>query len=143
MKKSIVLALAILAASCQQDKEKFNKAEKEVFAIHDEVMPKMDQIVKLRSEVSKEITTLDSLLNLKNDEPLQQRKATALEISSLLLKADEGMMGWMRAYNRDSLMALPSDEALKALEVEKTKITEVRNLMLESIEKAETFLKKD
>ena len=146
MKKvNLLLSLVIptmIIFSCSQEKGNIDQVEKEVFAIHDEVMPKMGQIMDLRNALSQKIVTIDSLLKIKNDDSLQQQKDQALTLSNALQQADEGMMNWMHAYNGDSLKALSSDEALKALNAEKTKISQVRDQMLESITKAEAFLKK-
>lgn len=146
MKKvNLLLSLVIptmMIFSCSQEKGNIDQVEKEVFAIHDEVMPKMGQIMDLRNALSQKIVTIDSLLKIKNDDSLQQQKDQALTLSNALQQADEGMMNWMHAYNGDSLKALSSDEALKALNAEKTKISQVRDQMLESITKAEAFLKK-
>lgn len=146
MKKvNLLLSLVIptmMIFSCSQEKGNIDQVEKEVFAIHDEVMPKMGQIMDLRNALSQKIVTIDSLLKIKNDDSLQQQKDQALTLSNALQQADEGMMNWMHAYNGDSLKALSSDDALKALNAEKTKISQVRDQMLESITKAEAFLKK-
>ncbi len=146
MKKvNLLLSLVIptmMIFSCSQEKGNIDQVEKEVFAIHDEVMPKMGQIMDLRNALSQKIVTIDSLLKIKNEDSLQQQKDQALTLSNALQQADEGMMNWMHAYNGDSLKALSSDEALKALNAEKTKISQVRDQMLESITKAEAFLKK-
>ncbi|MDF7821136.1 hypothetical protein P1X15_26160 [Runella sp. MFBS21] len=146
MKKvSLLLSLLIptmMIFSCSQEKGNIDQVEKDVFAIHDEVMPKMGQIMDLRNALSQKIVSIDSLLKIKNDDSLQQQKDQALTLSNALQQADEGMMNWMHAYNGDSLKALSGDEALKALNAEKTKISQVRDQMLESITKAEAFLKK-
>ncbi len=146
MKKvSLLLSLVIptmMIFSCSQEKGNIDQVEKEVFAIHDEVMPKMGQIMDLRNALSQKIVSIDSLLKIKNEDSLQQQKDQALTLSNALQQADEGMMNWMHAYNGDSLKSLSGDEALKALNAEKTKISQVRDQMLESITKAEAFLKK-
>ena len=63
MRKLIVsvITMAILG-SCGQDKAAVEQAEKEVFVIHDEVMPKIGQLMEYKEALSKEITSLDSLL---------------------------------------------------------------------------------
>lgn len=146
MKKvSLLLSLLIptmMIFSCSQEKGNIDQVEKDVFAIHDEVMPKMGQIMDLRNALSQKIVSIDSLLKIKNEDSLQQQKDQALTLSNALQQADEGMMNWMHAYNGDSLKALSGEEALKALNAEKTKISQVRDQMLESITKAEAFLKK-
>jgi hypothetical protein len=143
MKKLSILALTLAVFSgCGNDTASVEQVEKEVFVIHDEVMPNMGQLMAYKGDVSKEIAMIDSLLNIKAADSLQKRKDEALALSSSLLDADEGMMNWMRAYNGDSLKALPAEEALKAMNAEKTKISAVRDKMKESLEKAKAFLKK-
>ncbi|WP_428662279.1 viral A-type inclusion protein [Runella sp.] len=143
MKKFIIsLSLCILIFACGQDKAAVEQTEKEVFVIHDEVMPKMGQLMELKNGLSKEITTIDSLIKISSNDSLQKRKEEALTLSIALTEADQGMMDWMHDYNSDSLKALTGETALKAMTAEKTKITAVRDKMLESMTKAEQFLKK-
>lgn len=135
------MTMAILG-SCGQDKAAVEQAEKEVFVIHDEIMPKMGQLMEYKAALSKEIVTVDSLLKIKTIDSLQKRKDDALALSISLEEADKGMMDWMHDYNGDSLKTLSSEEALKAMNAEKTKISTVRDKMLESMSKATQFLKK-
>lgn len=143
MKKLIVSAITMaVLGSCGQDKAAVEQAEKEVFVIHDEVMPKIGQLMEYKEALSKEITSLDSLLKIKSIDSLQKRKEEALALSSSLEEADKGMMDWMHDYNGDSLKTLSGDEALKAMNAEKAKIGAVRDKMLESMGKTAQFLKK-
>jgi hypothetical protein len=143
MKKLIGLAIsAVILGSCGQDKAAVEQAEKDVFVIHDEIMPQMGQLMEYKSTLSKEITVLDSLLKINANDSLQKRKEEALALSSTLQEADKGMMDWMHDYNGDSLKTLSSDEALKAMAAEKAKISAVREKMKEGMDKAAQFLKK-
>ncbi|MFN8347903.1 MAG: hypothetical protein U0X91_23060 [Spirosomataceae bacterium] len=143
MKKlSIVAVLLAVLSSCGQDKASLDKAEKEVFAIHDEVMPNMGQLMEYKGEISKEIAVMDSLLKTKAADSLQKRKEEGLAINRLLQDADEGMMNWMHAYNGDSLKALSGDEALKAMNAEKEKISAIQDKMQKGLAQAKAFLKK-
>jgi hypothetical protein len=142
--KNIIVAVCCLAllSSCGQDKSAVENAEKEVFVIHDEIMPQMTQLMEYKSGLSAEITKLDSLLKISSNDSLQKRKDEALAISSTLQDADKAMMDWMHDYRGDSLKALNSDEALKAMDAEKTRISAVREKMREGMDKAKTFLGK-
>ncbi len=143
MKKLIVIAVTMaIFSSCGQDKAAVEQAEKEVFVIHDEIMPQMGQLMEYKQTLSQEITALDSLLKIKTIDSLQKRKDDALALSVSLEEADKGMMNWMHDYNGDSLKTLSGDEALKAMNAEKTKISAVRDKMKEGMEKAAQFLKK-
>lgn len=143
MKKLIIIAITMaIFSSCGQDKAAVEQAEKEVFVIHDEIMPQMGQLMEYKQTLSQEITALDSLLKIKTIDSLQKRKDDALALSVSLEEADKGMMNWMHDYNGDSLKTLSGDEALKAMNAEKTKISAVRDKMKEGMEKAAQFLKK-
>jgi len=102
----------------------------------------MGQLMEYKQTLSQEITALDSLLKIKTIDSLQKRKDDALALSVSLEEADKGMMNWMHDYNGDSLKTLSGDEALKAMNAEKTKISAVRDKMKEGMEKAAQFLKK-
>jgi hypothetical protein len=136
------IVICLFISSCAQDKASVEDAEKEVFVIHDEVMPKMGQLMDLKTGLSKEIATIDSLTKISANDSLQKRKEEALALSLALTEADEGMMDWMHNYNGDSLKALSDTEALNAMSAEKTKISAVREKMIAGIKKAEEFLKK-
>jgi hypothetical protein len=142
--KNIIIAFGIVlfASACSEDKGSVEQTEKEVFVIHDEVMPKMGQLMELKTGLSKEISAIDSLVKITPNDSLQKRKEEALALSVALTEADQGMMNWMHDYNGDSLKALSGEEAVKAMNAEKTKISAVRDKMLESMAKAEQFLKK-
>lgn len=142
--KNIIIAfgIALVASACSENKDSVEQTEKEVFVIHDEVMPKMGQLMELKNGLSKEISTIDSLIKITSNDSLQKRKEEALALSVALTEADQGMMNWMHDYNGDSLKALSGEEAVKGMNAEKTKISAVRDKMLESMAKAEQFLKK-
>lgn len=143
MKKLIVVTVfSLLFLSCGQDKETVEQAEKEVFVIHDEIMPQMGQLMEYQKQISMEVAAIDSLLKISASDSLQKRKDEALSLSTILKEADNGMMDWMHDYNGDFLKALTGEEALKAMNIEKTKITAVKEKMKEGMEKAKMFLKK-
>jgi hypothetical protein len=124
--KNIILFLCLvgLITSC---KEK-STLEKEVMAIHDEVMPRL-------GELNKDKKGLQSILKNTTDESVKitlQNAVTALE------KADDGMMKWMAEWK------LPSEEpARKAyLEKEMIRITKVKTDMLKSMNNAKLLKEK-
>jgi HEPN domain-containing protein len=99
----------------------------EVMKAHDEVMPKMDDIYKLKEELN------DRIAN-SPDIPEEKKK----EIENILAKldaADEGMRVWMRQFN-----PIPDSEgeekAREYLENERERITKVKEDMLNAIEMA-------
>ena len=99
----------------------------EVMTVHDEVMPKMNDLYKLKEELKTRITDTQAM-------PADKKK----EIEDLILKLDsasEGMMVWMRNFNPlpDSL---GEEQAKEYLENEMVKVKKVRAEVYEAIEKA-------
>jgi hypothetical protein len=89
----------------------------EVMKVHDEVMPKMNDIYTLKEELKKQLANSPDMMDEKRKE-LEARIAN-------LEAASEGMMRWMREFNppADSL----GEEAMKKyLEGEMEKVKRVR-----------------
>ena len=141
--KHILLCGWGIASACSNpQKYQAEKLEKEVMMIHDAVMPKMGELVSLESAISKRIALLDSITQSNpTDTSSQSSLKKALQLSSQLKKADDGMMDWMHRYKGDSLKKLAPEEAIKALTHEKINIEQVSDDMLKSIEEARRFLK--
>lgn len=99
----------------------------EVMKVHDEVMPKMNDIYKLKEDLKKDIADAPGMVESK-------RK----EIESAILQLDaasEAMMDWMRNFNPlpDSL---GEENAREYLEVQKVKVDKVKEEMLRAIDEA-------
>jgi hypothetical protein len=99
----------------------------EVMKVHDEVMPKMNDIYKLKEDLKKEIADAPGMVENK-------RK----EIESAILQLDaasEAMMDWMRNFNPlpDSL---GEENAREYLEEQKIKVDKVKEEMLRAIDEA-------
>ncbi len=102
----------------------------EVMNVHDEVMPKMDDIYKLKEQLKKQIADAPDMV---------QERRKAVETAILRLdSASDGMMVWMRNFNPlpDSL---GEEQARQYLEDERKKVTQVKEDMLEAIEEAESL----
>jgi hypothetical protein len=100
----------------------------EVMAVHDEVMPKMNDIYKLKEQLKKEIADAPDIVEQKR----REIESTIVELDA----ASEGMMVWMRNFNPlpDSL---GEEQARKYLVEQKERVTDVREDMLQAIDKAE------
>ena len=132
MKKIKILVPIILftfLSACDKKPDNQKIMIDEVMAIHDEVMPKMDEIMSLKS-------SLDSVSKVSAD------SVKARELSSALEVADNKMMDWMEEYNPDLLKGKSSEEISKYYADEKAKISSVKDLTDKSIEDAKAFLKK-
>jgi hypothetical protein len=100
----------------------------QVMDIHDEVMPSMGEIARLKRELNEEI---------KNSPDMVAEKKAELEmVISNLDSASNAMMDWMHTFNPlpDSI---DQETAREYLETEMEKIKKVRDLMNESIEKGQ------
>lgn len=142
----VLLALGGLFWACgKSDDETVKEAEDEVFAIHDEVMPLIDDVMKLRKRVKARITTLDSTkaagsasTTLRIDEERDQAQRIVRNLS----EADSLMMNWMDQYKTDTIAKLPSEDALRYLDGQKEKITDVKAKITGSLTEAGQYLQK-
>lgn len=141
--KTLAVLSLVALVSCNQEKDQVQEAEKEVLTIHDEVMPKMDDVMKLKQGLTARIARLDSMQeDGVSSTTLAEERLKATDLSRQLVLADSLMMEWMYQYRGDSAKALPSDQALQYFSKEKEKITVVKEKTLKSIQEAEGFLKK-
>lgn len=141
--KQYVIALGIVfsLSSCNKDADKVLELEGEVMTIHDEVMPQMDDIMTLKSKLSKKIIHMDSLQNegiAGNNIAEQRIKAT--EVNQKLNESDKLMMDWMHEYRGDSAKKLKSEEAILYFEAQKKKIIDVKEITSKNIQEAKSFL---
>jgi hypothetical protein len=118
-KIGFVLILFILGA-CQKEKPLYDQ----VMDIHDEVMPKMDELYQLKKGLQEKLIATDST---------QTEKRLQLEETIHLLdSANESMMVWMREFNP------PAEEDKEAyqqyLEGELLKVKAMRSVVLNALE---------
>lgn len=111
-------------ASCKKgNQELYN----EVMAVHDEVMPKMEDIHKYKKDFQNEI---------KDTTNITEARKAELEVAIVKLdSAGKGMMVWMREFD-----PIPDSEgeekAREYLQNEKEKVTKVKKDMLDALERA-------
>ncbi len=104
-----------------------------MMAVHDDVMPEMDRMYRLRRRAT---AIADSLQN-EPDIPIPADTLQA--IAQQVELAEEAMMNWMRS-NDFQFGDMSHEEIMQKLEEEKEKITFVRKQMLSSIQEAEEAL---
>ena len=112
--------------------------KKEIMDIHDQLMPKMDNIYNLKKALQKnrDFLTSDSL-------SVERPKLNAAEFDSLvqaLENADKSMMSWMRNYTKFDDPEFNHQEQMDYLQKEKVKIETVRLKMISSMKEAEMVL---
>lgn len=136
MKQILAISLCLLF-SCQPAKKEAEEEvvdsktlKDEVFALHDEVMPMMGDLRKVRKSLMSQV---DSIQGTDSE-----RTAALIEASEALNVANEGMMVWMR--NFDPNFEGTDGEVLKYLTAQKTSIEEVNKNMKETLKKGEELL---
>lgn len=99
----------------------------QVMEVHDEVMPKMDDMMKLKRELKEKIANSPDMV--------VERKEHLEKVIANLDSASNAMMSWMHEFNPlpDSV---DQEKAREYLESEMEQIRKVKTLTLESIEKA-------
>ena len=140
--RALILASFIIAAGCQQksgethDNETSEGVENsenqalydEVMQIHNEVMPKMDDLYKAKVALKTRIANTPNMA--------ESDKKEINDKIALLDSASEGMMIWMRKFNPlpDSL---GEEKAREYLEIEIKKVKEVKEDILQALQRAE------
>jgi prefoldin subunit 5 len=127
---SIITATLFFACgSSSPDIEKEDALRNEVFVIHDEVMPRMAEIVALKGK-------LEAL------KPDSTKVAEVEAAISFLVKAEDGMMEWMVQFKQPANLreSKKHEEIMAYLEAEKQRISQVRDDMNNSIKAAGQLL---
>ena len=138
---ALLLSLALFSCDKEAKQDKVSELEAEVMTIHDEVMPQMDAIMTLKSQLSKKIQSMDSLQNEGiSSNTIAEERIKAVDLNQKLNESDKLMMNWMHTYRGDSAKKLKSENAVAYFEKEKEKILEVKHTTLKSIQEAKTFL---
>lgn len=135
MKKLTLLLLTIIFGCTSENK--IEVLQDEIMAIHDEIMPKMGEIMNLKNDLATNLKATDSTsanystIKLKSD-----------SLAYLLTEADNGMMDWMDEYNADTLKAISVEDGEKYLMEQKNKINSLKEITIKNIESAKKYLKK-
>ena len=128
-----LMSLLILS-SCEQERP-WTNLSKEVMEIHDEVMPKMDQIVDLQQRLKH----FQMTNKVDSTSGIHQEVESGLK---RLVAADEAMWEWMHAFKLPTQHDERPDKEITAfLEDEKVKIQEVADKMNSSIENGQRLVK--
>jgi len=138
------LALATFAfVACGSDEKKdYEVLDDEILDIHDEVMPKLEDLNHYAEEIRSKIVRLDSLQQEGvSSNTFAEQRLKADDLLGKLQLADSLMWDWMHAYDADSAKSLSDpEEILKYFQNEKNKITEVKEKTEDGIKEARNFL---
>ncbi|MEX0813442.1 MAG: hypothetical protein WD048_14585 [Chitinophagales bacterium] len=139
----IILALLLIFAACnsvekKNDKQKKSPSQvdymhKEVIRIHDEVMPRMQEISSLQEKIKRKTDSLSSLDNVPT-EVIEELKMKKLSLDATAAS----MMKWMKNYREPKEKT--EQEAMQYLEQEKEKIEEIANDFKAQISKSKAYL---
>lgn len=143
-----MLASLFLLFSCGGSNERSHHNEEEeeevqnpnqalynqVMDIHDEVMPKMDDLYKYKREF------LERIANTPGMPPDQ--KLSLEKLISLLDSANQSMMNWMHNFNPPS-DSVDRETTREYFETEMERIKKVRDLTNETLEKAKSASEKN
>ena len=135
--KNLILLSVIFLFACQPAAKKeevdLKALKDEVFELHDEVMPKMGDLRRVRKSLmllADSVQATDSL-----------RASVLLTASNDLAAANEGMMEWMRNFDPD--FEGTEAEILKYLTDQKAAIEQVNLNMKESLKRGEAILEEN
>lgn len=134
LKSLSMLLLSIVFVFCSKPKQEEGETAttedpnqvlyNQVMDVHDEVMPKMEEMYSLKKQLKEKITNSADI----PAEKLKEMESTVLFLDS----ASKAMMVWMREFKPDSLQG---EELREYLESEMERVKKVKEIMLESIEK--------
>ena len=102
----------------------------EVMKVHDEVMPKMGELHKLKRELKKKIEETSDL----TEEKKKEIEATIAKLDS----ASDGMMTWMHEFKPEADSAAGEEKVREYLENEMERVKKVKEDILVAIEKAKS-----
>ena len=131
MNKFWMLTIAALVLiACGQDKAKIKELDNKAIEVHDAVMPKMGDIIRLKGELKAKMESVaDSM------EAYQSLEAAFNQ----LLEAEQGMKDWMHQYQMPDYKK-SMDELLPLAEEQLSSIEKVKEQMESSIAHASNLL---
>ena len=132
---SLSLFTVIFLVSCgEKKKEAKDELYDKIMAVHDEVMPKMGDIMKLKKQLQEKIDELSS------ETEIDSAKIDELEQAIADLEnSHEEMMGWMRQFNND-FEGMVNEEIMKYLDGQMDKIEKVGQVTNAALKNAEEKL---
>jgi len=123
-----IFILLLGLSSCKSYQPEVSKLADEVMVIHDEIMPEMSTIHKLRKKIKKRLK--DGQLA---PEKIQNYKNSLTELEN----ADEAMMVWMQEYEIPDAAV---EKQISYLNKEENKIKEVKIMMESAIKNAQNVV---
>jgi len=134
----IFTVIAVVTASgCNNPRTaEINKLKDECIKVHDEVMPRLDELSGYRASLREWKKDLDTITT----DTLAALRQSVLSQVLQLDSADDAMMDWMAGYEPKYESTHSIDSAVVYYTKQKEEINEVKNLMEESISNAKELL---
>jgi hypothetical protein len=147
----ICIVLLGLLAACSEKKVSDTTQEqdttlvsaklfKEVMSVHDEVMPRMDELMNFKSKAKKKIETLDSLNKIKTKPEYATEKQQLDSLLTDLDAADNAMMDWMHQFD-SKMEGKTESQKSEYLKDQQLKVKAMRDKMVYGLDKAKKILK--
>lgn len=138
MKKTIPIFLIILliVTSCGENKDNSRQELlKKVMAVHDEIMPKMGDIMKYKKQLQTKINELTEASAEEN----QAKIAELTQAVEDLENSHDGMMNWMHGFDRNFDSEV-QEEVIAYMKDQMTKIERVGKGTNAALENAKELL---
>ncbi|MDH7464574.1 hypothetical protein QEG73_24970 [Chitinophagaceae bacterium 26-R-25] len=150
MKRIFLLVLPVALFACgnstEQRKDGFSQAPAtKEDSLYEEVMKGHDigmaAIQKVHGYTAQSQHALDSIAKLPGQKQPEAYKQNVLSVQKALMNADSSMTDWMVKFNADTF-ANDKAKRIEYLESEKTKVNDVRQMILSSLKQADSLFKK-
>ncbi len=126
-KKIFTLFILITGFGCSTAEEKLStELQEKVLQLHDNLMPKTEQLVSLKS-------SLDSLSRGEDSVHVKQ-------LIYALGKADQSMMDWMHQFSIDSLSKMAAGDKVSYLQAQYSALASLKSSTDSSLHAAQTYL---
>jgi len=131
---TIFLSILLFAACTDKEKSARDQLFKQVMEVHDEIMPKMDDIMDYQKQLKEKMEALSS------EAEVDSVAISKIEVAIADLdNSHDAMMGWMRQFNKD-YEGMVHEDILKYLSGQKEKIKNVGEVTNAALKQAEELL---
>ena len=131
-----ILLITLLISGCgNEDKNAQNELLQKVMDVHDEIMPKMGDIMKYKKQLNAKISELTETAAEENDAQIETLKEAVEDLEN----SHEEMMNWMHGFDRN-FEGEVQEEVMAYLKDQMTKIESVGNTTNTALKNARELL---
>lgn len=132
---SIFLVMLVFASCGEKKDNSQQELLKKVMAVHDEIMPKMGDIMKYKKQLNAKIDELTKAGVEDNQAEITELKKAAEDLEN----SHDGMMNWMHGFDRNFNSEVQS-EVIAYMKDQMTKIENVGKMTNTAIANAKELL---